>query len=158
MKPTSCFFVLAALLASGATASDDYSIKGYRIGQPMESCPDGSSTDGSRVVMCQIDTNTYAGAKVRAASIAVFEKEVIGVMISLVDRGQHANSGVLAALTTKLGSPDGRTSQPRLNSYSWKNGTQFFSFDGWKGIVLLTDTAKHERAVKLSAEINKNDL
>jgi hypothetical protein len=154
----SLFFICFLSLSGISISSDNFSIKGFYVGQPMERCPDGTETSGEKVVMCQIETGTYAGAKVKAASVAVFQKEVIGAMIQLENRGRNANTGVVDALKERLGEPSTQASKPHIGTFIWRSGTKMTPIDSWGGVVVLADQEKYKLATKKMAETNKNDM
>ena len=149
------FFAFTAL--SFNASAENYSIKGYTLGQQMAACPEGSvSTPGKVMLLCSLGPTTYAGAEASDHTVVIYNNEVIGIMVKLKSRGRYANSGVLDAMKEKFGNPT--QSKSHLNAYAWRQGSAELSFDGYAGTVLLIDTEKNRAAMDSRAKAVKDDL
>lgn len=150
--------VAATIVAFSSNAiAEDFSIKGYALGQPMSACPANSvSNPGKVLLMCNLGPTTYAGAEASDHMVVIYNNEIISVMVQLKSRGRHANSGVLAAMKEKFGKPT--ESKSHLNSHIWRKGLQALSLDGYSGIILSANIEKNREASEIKAKANMDDL
>ena len=157
MKNIAITIAVAITAFSFNASAEDLSVKGYAPGQIMSACPENSiSKPGKTMLMCNLGQTTYAGAEARDIAVVIYKNEIIGIMVQLKNRGRYANSGVLAALKEKFGSPT--ESKSNLNEYKWKQGSVILDFDGFAGTVLLADVEKNREATESNAKANKGDL
>lgn len=151
--------IIAATISffSFNASAEDFSVKGYVLGQQMSACPENSvSNPGNAVLLCNLGPTTYAGADAVDHLVGIYNNEIISVMVQLKAHGRYANSGVLAAMKEKFGEPT--ISKAHLNNYIWKKGPLALAFDGYAGTIALVDIEKHRAANKVRAKASQDDL
>lgn len=154
---------IAALVLISATAANcalaqDFALKDYRLGAPMERCPESATKvvpDGPSTT-CILGPTTLANQLATEHLVTIYESKISAVTYRLASKGASANSDLLATLKEKFGEPD--FSKPHLNEYIWGRDTKRMIFDGWKGYVLLVDRTASDEARKKKAISNKSDL
>lgn len=152
----------ALLLIPSATLAQDIeplSLKGFRLGQAMAQCPADSTAeeagkDGS--TLCNLGPTTLANHPATAHAVVLADGKVVGVMVSLPDRGPNASTQIRDALIEKFGQPTSRKSH--LNEARWIRGNEALSFDGYRGAVILVDVVATRRRAASAAKANQKDL
>lgn len=141
-----------------AQPKEALSLKGFTLGSTMEKCPPETTSESTKgaLTMCMLPPSTVANEPVTRFLVVHFEGRVIGVMMNLPGRGQHANTVVRDALIEKFGPPQEQKSH--LNSYTWREGDSYLKLDGWAGSILLADQAANKRAAQTNAKKTKDDL
>lgn len=151
--------IIAATISffSFNAGAEDFSVKGYVLGQKMSECPENSIRNpGKTVLLCNLGPTTYAGADAVDHLVGIYNNEIISVMVLLKDRGMYANSAVLAAMKEKYGAPT--ISKAHINNYIWQKGPLALGFDGYAGRIGLIDIEKNRAANKIRAKADQDDL
>lgn len=151
-----CFVLIG--YADFAQAQEPLSLKGFSLGQEMPKCPPettSAQTKDSRT-MCQLGPTTLANQPADWHAVIIIDGKVSGVFVKLPSGGPHAYSSVRDALVEKFGQPT--SNKPHINEARWNIGGGMLSFDGWKGMVLMTDLEANSRRAGEAAKENKKDL
>ncbi len=153
--------IAIAALSSVPVFSEEpeaFSIKNYTVGTAMESCPPETVRQIKRGVKlsCFLPATTYAGAEVKDMLLTLYDNEVISVMAFFARKGRNENIDVKNALTLKFGKA--YQEKPHINQYYWQKGDLSLLFDGWGGVLMLTDSKKSEAAKLKDAEAKQSDM
>lgn len=160
MNVKSCLFSFGLALLSLSAHAQELELKGFKLGAPMEVCPDGSTASGKpggRQTMCSFGPTTVANQPAKDQVVVFSGGVVVGVMIRLARQGFNANGEVLYALREKFGQPSA-DSKPHINQYNWARGSHLLSLDGYKGLLMLLDLDAHRRDREIEGKQNKDDL
>lgn len=99
-----CF--LSASCSSG-NSEKKLSIKGFEIGQSLESCPKNITVQESKTVeitQCLLKTTTYAGYETFSHSIEIYQNKIFSVRVEINDLSSPTS--IINALTQVYGKPD----------------------------------------------------
>lgn len=150
--------ILAIPVAANAQGTPGMELKGFALGAPMSDCPAGTlqRTEKPPELLCLMGPNTLANEPVKSVLISIFDGRVASVMFFLERSGRYAHGNVRDALVEKFGPPD--VSKSHLNEYGWRRGPERLALDGWKGHVVMYDSAEQERIRRVRSEAGKKDL
>lgn len=143
------------------SAAHAYDLKGFELGQPMESCPAETreaKKDRAGVLLCDLGPTTLANQPANSMIVGLYQGRVVSIFVGLEERGRNANDVVRIALEQKFGPPNRQLSKPHVNSYTWMSGEKLLGLDGWKGSVVVLDVEAHKRARSEAATSGKSDL
>lgn len=97
----SCVFIAAC---SSPTPEKKLSVKGYEIGQTIESCPSKISytqTTNEGITKCFLNPSSYAGYEMFSYSIEIYEGKIFSVRVEINDVSSH--TPIINALTQVYG-------------------------------------------------------
>ncbi len=100
---TSCLFIVAC--SSGASEKK-LSIKGYEIGQSIDSCPSKltyTQTTDEGITTCYLIPSSYAGFQMFSYSIEIYDGKIFSVKVEIKD--DSSNTTIVNALTQVYGKP-----------------------------------------------------
>lgn len=154
----SATMVAFAFASATAFAEESFSLKGFSLGQPLNTCPTGSRLLGNSAgfISCSIGPTTYAGTQSEKFYVTIVDGKIAGAQIHLGHGGPNGHSSVADAMIEKFGLPSFR--KDHINELKWEKGNQILSFDGWKGVVLMVDLDLYEKGKAARAAEGKKDL
>lgn len=150
--------MIAMTVAAGSAAAQAFEIKGYTIGAPMADCPDGTLKRGGKApeIECHLGPTTLANTPVEHVILSLYDGKVLSVLFFLVSKGQYANTPVRDALAEKFGPPT--SAKSHINEYHWLRAGQHMALNGWRGHLLIYDTAAQQQVRREQQQSNKKDL
>lgn len=149
-----------AVMATSAVAGN-FDLKGYRLGDPMNACPAGSSARPNKEfpseTVCRMSGLTLANTPTEYVEVSFQDGHISTVLFSFPRAsGRYAYSEVKDALIQKFGTP--LSAKEHVNEYMWMSGEEVLGFDGWRGSLILFDRSEYKRNKANAAQKNKSDI
>jgi hypothetical protein len=149
---------IALAAVCGAATAQSYELKGYRLGDPLEKCPEDTTETQVKYgeTSCLLGPTTLANLPVKHVLLSIFEGKIYSVIFVLRDTGRMAGMDVVQGLVGKYGQP--LVVRPNINQYTWERADQMIAFDGYTGAVMAVDRTADNKMNAIKRAKNKTDL
>lgn len=131
-------------------------LKGYRIGQELQECPNSlPPRKQGRVTTCLLGEDTLGGTRVNSSGITLLDGRIALMQFSLSRANGFSQTGLLRALSEKFG-PPAQGSQGKI--HIWSNGDTRMQLDELKGDLVLFSVKNLSEAQNTMGKSNASDL